>query len=838
MKIFKRMIPIILVFFFFVALLSSLILYSFYQIQATTQRLIVSRRIVEDTFNLSYLTQDYLANPSQRIKFQWDVTYLKFRRGTNELEKESLSPRAKNLVEKITDKGLSAKHYFSLIAFSMEEETGLLTDSGRKDLGRAISVDLHQMASSVFTLENIFREEFLVVQRRVGIWFLGIIFIFFLVFIGFIYRLFREIRYRAESQKKLSEVNEKLRLVDRLVEFTGDGAYRYNYDEGVILSANQGFADILELGCSYKDLIGKQLEDVLCYLEEPGTIRKLIEKKGSIRAYPYHFKTLSGKNKWVLHNSFLVKDRNGKKIIEAIITDITEKRKIEQKSRFLAGILDSAPLSVIATDQKRKIIYVNPATEKLFGYSQDELIGKDPMILNAEPDREEIEDEIVGILKKGGVYTRRLTDRKKDGSLFKVEMTIYQLKDKKGNFIALVGFQKDVTQEIKIQEEIRESEIKFRNIFEKAGSAIFVSDPETGNILDCNRQAEKLMGMPREELVGIHQSQLHPEADKERYKKVFKEHIEKGAGNFQGKIRDKEGKDKPVWINAKLFVFGEKKLLVGFFTDLSQRFELERKEKEVIKASVKADTEQAKAQELEKAYNQLKATQDRLVEAEKLAALGKLSGIVAHDLRNPLAVIRNSVYILRKNFAGSKDSTVIKYLQLLDEEIEVADSIIEEVLSFTRIKNIKLSSFDLNEIIDKVLTKVTIPDSIRIEKKFNSNIPKMQADKEQLQRLFTNIIRNAKEAMEGQEGKLTLKTDCKDKTVLVEVSDTGIGINEDNAGKIFEPMYSTKIQGTGLGLPACKNIIEAHKGSIYVESKEGEGTTISVVLPLSPGSGD
>lgn len=832
MKIFKRMIPVILVLFFFGVFLSSLILYSFRQMQSTAQKLILSRKVVEESFNLNYLTYDYLSNPSKRIKFQWDITYIKLKQDIGQLEEKDLGPYAKSLLQKIIDKNRSARHYFLLIDDSIQKDSETpLADTGRKDLGSIVSVDLHQMAASIFALENIFREDFLATQRQVGIWLLTVITVFFLVFFGFVYRLFKEIYQRMKSQDELTKANEKLRLINRLVEFTGDGVYRYSYDEGKILYANQGFADILELDCSSTDLVGKRLEEVFYYIEEPGTIRSLIDEKKNIRGYPYRFRTLAGKEKWVLHNSFLIEDKSGKKILEAIITDITEKRKAEQRNEFLAGILDSSPLSVIATDKERKIIYVNPATEELFGYSQKELMGKDPIIFNAEPESENIEAEIMKILEKDRMYSRRILNKKKNGQFFNVETSIYRLNDSQGNFVALVGFQKDITQELKVQEKIKESEVKFRNIFEKAGSAIFVADPDNGEIIDCNKSAEELIGMPRKELIGLKQYKIHPEKEKDKYKRLFFSHVRKGAGSGQGKIQDKQGRVKPVWISASFFNFANKNLLVGFFTDLSARVELVKKEKEVIKTSVKLEAEHAKAEELGKAYTQLKDMQDKLVEAEKLAALGKLSGIVAHDLRNPLAVIRNSAYLLRKNLEGTKDSRVIKYLELLDEEVDVADSIIEEVLSFTRIKNIKLSSFKINEIAEKVLTKINIPESVKIIKSLDKSIPAMQGDKEQLQRLMTNLIRNAVEAM-PEGGKLTITAAFKDTVILIKISDTGVGIDKEEADRIFEPMFSTKIHGTGLGLPACKNIVEAHKGHISVKSQKGKGTVVSVVLPF------
>ncbi|MFO8053508.1 MAG: PAS domain S-box protein [Candidatus Omnitrophota bacterium] len=830
MKPVKRMISVMAIILLGGIILFSLVFYSYQKLQITTRKLVVSRKIVESSFNLNYLTGNYLFKPTKRIKTQWDISYATFKQQINQLKKESLSSEEIKLVEKIIEKFQSAKHHFSSLKFlKVEEGAQQEIDSKYKNSAELVSLNLHQMASLVLSLESFFRKQFVAVQKKFSFWFLLTVVVFFSLFSWFIYRLFEDIRYRDRTQKRLKEVNRRLRIIDRLVEFTGDGVYRYRYKDGRILFANQGLINILELNCSPDEVIGRRIDDILNYLEEPGKVRNLIDKKGSIRDYPYHFKTLTGKEKWVLHNSFLVEEDGGEKVLESIVTDVTEQRKVEQRNKFLAGMLDNAPLSVIATNEERKIVYVNPATEKLYGYSSKELLGKDPLLLNVEANAEEIEDGISNEVQKGKVFVKRLKNKKKNGEIFIAETAIYQLKDRKGNFVALVGFQKDVTEEISYHQRIKRSETKFRTIFQKAGTAIFVADPGTGVILDCNQRAEELMKMSRKDLVGMHQAKLHPKKEKD-YTEMFKQHAKKETKNdYQGYIQDSQGVTKPVWISAELLSFGSKNLVVGFFIDLSLRFEYEKKEKEALKASVKAKSEHAKAEELSRAYSELKKIQEKLIQTEKLAALGKLSGIVAHDLRNPLGVIRNSIYILKKRLGDSKDPKIKRYLKVLDEEIVAADTIIEDVLSFTRLKNIKFLAVDLKKEAKRAIGKISIPDNIQLKTEINQDIPKIKGDKEQLQRVFINLINNAVEAM-PEGGKLTVTVDSKDNFAYVVISDTGVGIKDK--GKIFEPMYSTKVHGSGLGLSACKNIVAAHQGQIEVKSKKDKGTTMLVKLPL------
>ncbi|MCF7870385.1 MAG: PAS domain S-box protein [Candidatus Omnitrophica bacterium] len=830
MKTIKRIIPIMSIVLLGGIILFSLVFYSYQELQVITKKLVLSRKIVESSFNLNYLTGNYLLKPTKRMKIQWDISYATFKQQINQLKKENLSPEEIKIVKKIIREFNSAKYYFLSLKFlEGSQDKQHRVDPEYKNSGELISLNLHQMASLVLYLESVFRKQFVVVQKKFTFWFLISIAVLFSIFSWFVYRLFEDIRYRDKTQKRLKETNQKLRIIERLVEFTGDGVYRYRYKDGKILFANQGLINILELNCSPDEVIGKKIDDLLFYLEKPGKVRSLIDKKGSIRDYPYHFKTLAEKEKWVLHNSFLIKEDGDEKVVESIVTDVTEQRKAEQRNKFLAGMLDSAPLSVIATDQGRKIVYVNPATEKLYGYSSKELLGKDPLLLNVESNAEEIEDNILNEVQKGKTFIKRLKNQKKNGEVFIAESAIYQLKDKEGNFVALVGFQKDITEEISYHQRTKRSEVKFRTIFQKAGTAIFVADPTTGIILDCNQRAEELMQISRKDLVGMHQTKLHPQKGN-NYRKIFKQHVKKRTNaDYEGHIQDSQGIIKPVWISAELLNFGSKNLMVGFFTDLSLRFEYEKKEKEALKASVKAKSEHAKAKELSRAYGELKKIQEKLIQTEKLAALGKLSGIVAHDLRNPLGVIRNSIYILKKKLSDSSDSKIKRYLKILDEEIVTADTIIEDVLSFTRLKNIKLLTIDLNKEIKRAIGKINIPGNIKLITKIDENIPKIKGDKDQLQRVFINLFNNAVEAM-PEGGKLTISIKREDNFVHIIISDTGAGIKEKD--KIFEPMYSTKVHGSGLGLSACKNIVTAHRGQIEVRSKEDKGTTMLVKLPL------
>jgi diguanylate cyclase (GGDEF)-like protein/PAS domain S-box-containing protein len=174
--------------------------------------------------------------------------------------------------------------------------------------------------------------------------------------------IFRDITERKKAEGSLIEANRKIELYKRLVEFSGDGIYRYSFEEGRIIFANQGLVDILDLDCQPKELEGKLLKDVLIYTEKPGTLRKAVEGKGELRNFEYHFKTLKGQDRWVIHNSFLFDDPlGGEKTVESIVKDITKRKQTEEEIKKLYKEL-------LKSNQRLKQLVVRDSQTGLYNY--------------------------------------------------------------------------------------------------------------------------------------------------------------------------------------------------------------------------------------------------------------------------------------------------------------------------------------------------------------------------------------------------------------------------------------------------------------------------------------
>jgi PAS domain S-box-containing protein len=234
---------------------------------------------------------------------------------------------------------------------------------------------------------------------------------------------------------------------------------------------------------------------------------------------------------------------------------------------------------------------------------------------------------------------------------------------------------------------------------------------------------------------------------------------------------------------------------------------------------------------------ELQEAQEELVRNERLAVLGQLTATVSHELRNPLSAMRPSAYILRNNLQID-DSISLKAIERIERSIDRCDHIIEELLDFTRAARLEKSPTNLDEWLRFVLEEQALPELIEVN--FSSGLNDMMVDIDsfRLRRVLINVLENAVQAMTSEEGgkthadaKIDLKTDLVGGRVRMQIVDNGPGIPEEVMPHIFEPLFSTKNFGVGLGMPAVKQIMELHDGSIDVESVEGRGTTITLWLP-------
>jgi len=228
--------------------------------------------------------------------------------------------------------------------------------------------------------------------------------------------------------------------------------------------------------------------------------------------------------------------------------------------------------------------------------------------------------------------------------------------------------------------------------------------------------------------------------------------------------------------------------------------------------------------------DELTAAKEKLAHAESLAALGRFSGIIGHEFKNELCVMKNTVYFLRMKLQD-RDEKIKQHLGILDKEIADTERLIDNITSFARNRTAQLKPVDLESLLSRSIKKIQIPDTIEVVVKIEKGLGPVQADEIQLPRVFNNIILNSLQAM-AKKGRLTVKASRSDGYVEIVFEDTGSGIKEENKKMIFDPFFSTKTRGVGLGLAISKIIIEAHNGTIEIASKVGKGATVTIRLPI------
>jgi len=220
---------------------------------------------------------------------------------------------------------------------------------------------------------------------------------------------------------------------------------------------------------------------------------------------------------------------------------------------------------------------------------------------------------------------------------------------------------------------------------------------------------------------------------------------------------------------------------------------------------------------------------------ERLAAIGQISGGIAHELRNPLNVIKTSAYYLL-NARSASPEKIGEHLRRIDQHVTVANDAITALSNFAKMPHPELNPFSIENCVNDVLKIEHIPEKIRIELDFPPTLPPALGDPAQIRIVFANLIRNARDAM-PQGGSLAIRTCADEAGIEIAFTDTGIGIPADLLSRVMEPLYSTKARGLGLGLAMAKAIVEKHHGLLHVTSVVGEGSTFTVRLSAPPDSG-
>lgn len=249
------------------------------------------------------------------------------------------------------------------------------------------------------------------------------------------------------------------------------------------------------------------------------------------------------------------------------------------------------------------------------------------------------------------------------------------------------------------------------------------------------------------------------------------------------------------------------------------------------------------AQEVSERTSELRDAQEQLVRQERLALMGQLAGSIGHELRNPLGVILNAVYFLKMVAQKDASDKVKEYLTIIENEARASDKIVTDLLDFTRLKSIDREAVSVSDLIGETLERFPVPPSVEVVLEIPLDLPRVFVDSQHMIQILRNLTVNASQAMLSKiiaglttgvstTGRLTLSANVHDEMVRLNIQDTGVGIPPENLPKLFEPLFTTKIKGIGLGLAVSKKLIEANGGRIEVKSEAGVGSIFTIWMPV------
>ncbi|MBI5643553.1 MAG: PAS domain S-box protein [Deltaproteobacteria bacterium] len=365
----------------------------------------------------------------------------------------------------------------------------------------------------------------------------------------------------------------------------------------------------------------------------------------------------------------------------------------------------------------------------------------------------------------------------------------------------------------------KNAEDKYKTIIQTTMDGFCLVDSR-GRFLDVNDSYCKLIGYTREELLRMRVVDIEAKEKPEEVARHLSRIVKDGSDRFETKHKGKDGKILDIEISLNYLDISGGQFFV-FLRDITSR---KRSEEEVLRLNA----------ELAQKIVEIKEAQEELVRKEKLSILGQLAGSVGHELRNPLGVMSNAVYFLKMTHSDA-DETTKEYLRIIEQEIVNSQHIITDLLDFTRTKRPQAQSVVLNELVGEGVRKA-VPVGYTATVDIPEELHRVKADPLQIGQVFCNLITNAVQAMPAG-GNLNIKAEesLEDGAVRVSFRDTGTGITPENMKKLFQPLFTTKARGIGLGLVVCKNLVEANEGRIEVESRPGEGTTFMVILPIDRG---
>lgn len=598
--------------------------------------------------------------------------------------------------------------------------------------------------------------------------------------------------------------------------------------EGYFLEVNSTFTKML--GYRKNEIKKMTFVDITHPDDRKDTLRLSNSvRKGKINSYRREKRYLKkdGDFIWAVVRATAVRDNDGNiQYWLGIMEDISERKQAkkalaESESRYWM-LFEHAAEGILAVDiNSGKILYANPAICKMLGYFEKELTNMVVRDIHPKEKLRRVLNEFRAMKQGENRLAQNIPCVRKDGTRIYANINSTQVVI--DGFECIVGFFQDITQRVKTEEALRESEEKYRNILESIEDGYFEVDL-AGNLMFANNAAQRMMGYSLEELIGMNNQEFtsHKTAKKmfQVFNTVYNARKPVDVVNFE--IITKDGNIKNLELSASLMQDSEQTPIGfrGIVRDVTERLKSE-KEKERLASQIQ--------------------------QAQKMEAIGTLAGGIAHDFNNLLMGFQGNISLMLMDL--DEDHPYCEYLKNMESYVIRGSELTRQILGFARRGKFQVKTINLNDLLEKSADMFShTKKEISIHKKFQEDLWPVEIDRGQFEQVLLNLFVNSWQAMPGG-GNLYLQTEnvhleenhekpyeiVPGPYVRISVTDTGIGMDNEIQQRIFEPFYTTKAvgRGTGLGLASAYGIIKNHNGIIDVYSEKDHGAIFKIYLPAS-----